>query len=154
MAFAGLPGHMFEMAMAARGGLPSDIGGSIDEREEQSAAKARPEKAVDRACKPGSAECIGARRGKIDPHALGSDRPRPEDEQAILPLLDAAAIFAENARALFHEYDPAILGIDVSRDQAGRVTGRSGIYGGLQATGDQRARGNQKVAVRKHRGPT
>src|SRR3546814_3904881 len=78
------------------------IGGIIDEREEQSAAKARPEKAVDRACKPGSAECIGARRGKIDPHALGSDRPRPEDEQAILPLLDAAAIFAENARALFH----------------------------------------------------
>src|SRR3546814_8823013 len=81
--------------MAARGGLPSDIGGIIDEREEQSAAKARPEKAVDRACKPGSAECIGARRGKIDPHALGSDRPRPEDEQAILPLLDAAAIRSE-----------------------------------------------------------
>src|SRR3546814_160541 len=43
-AFAGRPRHIVEIAIAARGGLPSDIGGIIDEREEQSAAKARPEK--------------------------------------------------------------------------------------------------------------
>src|SRR3546814_13210906 len=75
-AFAGRPRHIVEIAIAARGGLPSDIGGIIDEREEQSAAKARPEKAVDRACKPGSDECIGARRGKSDQHALRSDDRR------------------------------------------------------------------------------
>src|SRR3546814_10825903 len=50
-------------------------------------------------------------------------------------------------------YTTLFRSIDVSRDQAGRVTGLPGIEGGLQDTGDQRARGNQKVAVRQHRGP-
>jgi hypothetical protein len=31
-----------------------------------------------------------------------------------LTLLDASAIFAEHARSLFHEHDPAILGVDIA----------------------------------------
>src|SRR3546814_18110722 len=70
-AFAGRPRHIVEIAIAARGGLPSDIGGIIDEREEQSAAKARPEQAVDRAHTPGPPPRTGAPRRTPDPHARG-----------------------------------------------------------------------------------
>src|SRR3546814_14814408 len=40
-AFAGGPRHIVEIAIAARGGLPSDIGGIIDEREEIGQASRR-----------------------------------------------------------------------------------------------------------------
>jgi hypothetical protein len=47
-----------EIAVAARCGLPGNIGGVIDEREQERAAEPCPEEAVDRPGEPGAAERV------------------------------------------------------------------------------------------------
>src|SRR3546814_10378173 len=52
---------------------------------------------------------------------------RSHREQAILPALQSALILAEDARAFLEQHDATVIGIDVARDDAGRIArhGRS-----------------------------
>src|SRR3546814_20453097 len=75
---------------------------------------------------------------------------RSHREQAILPALQSALILAEDARAFLEQHDATVIGIDVARDDAGRIARHGAVHRGLEGAGDDRASGDEVVAVADH----
>src|SRR3546814_4113315 len=64
--------------------------------------------------------------------AAWRDGARPHREPAILAALKAALILAENAGALLKQHDAAIIGVDIARDDAGRIARYGAVHSRLQ----------------------
>ena len=69
-----------------------------------------------------------------------------------MAALQTTLILAENARAFLEQHDATIVRVDIPRDDAGGVARHGAVHRRLQDAGDNRARGDEIVAIADHAG--
>src|SRR3546814_6712709 len=112
--------------------------------------KPLPEEPINLASGAGTTQRVRGRRAYVDRYAAWRDGARPHREQAILAALKAARILAENAGALLKQHDAAIIGVDIARDDAGRIARYGAVHSRLQRAREDGSRSDQIVAVADH----
>src|SRR3546814_2619793 len=106
-----------------------------------------PEEPINLASDAGTTQRVTGRRAYVDRYAAWRDGARPHREQAILAALKAALILAENAGALLKQHDAAIIGVDIARDDAGRIARYGAVHSRLQRAREDGSRSDQIVSV-------
>src|SRR3546814_2085641 len=99
----------------------SDLRRIFDKAEQQGRAKTLPEEIIDPAIHAAAPERISCGRSDIDRNPARRDGTRPQDEQPVLPAVEATLIFAKDLRAFFHQHDPAIVRIDIARKNTAHI---------------------------------
>ncbi len=77
---------------------------------------------IDVAIETRASKRVGRGRCQRDDHAFGRLRSIPQNEQSFLAALKPSAVLSNDLRPLLHQYHPAIVGEDVSVNDATRET--------------------------------
>src|SRR3546814_7404242 len=123
-----------------------DLAARVEDAEQHRGTKPLPEEPINLASDAGTTQRVRGRRAYVDRYAAWRDGARPHREQAILAALKAALILAENAGALLKQHDAAIIGVDIARDDAGRIARYGAVHSRLQRAREDGSRSDQIVA--------